>query len=48
MLVAYRTTVSFRGGCIYKRVDVTAIKSTRLYIQRPQKEIVVRYAANIL
>ena len=26
MLVVYCTTVSFRGGCIYKRVDVIAVR----------------------
>ena len=27
MLVAYRTTICFRGGCIYKHVDVTDSQS---------------------
>ena len=25
MLGVHRTTISFRGGCIYKRVDVIAV-----------------------
>ena len=26
MLVVYRITVSFRGGCIYKSVDIIAVR----------------------
>ena len=47
MLAVYCIIISFRCGCIYKRVDVTAVTSTRLYIQPPHKDLIVQYTANI-
>ena len=36
MLVVYRTIGSLRGGCMYKRVDVMAVRVWRLLLARQE------------
>jgi spore maturation protein CgeB len=40
MLAVYRTTITFRGGCIYRRVDVMAV---RVWCQDSRWYIYVKY-----